>query len=299
MITKQQFAIKDLEILSGIHAHTLRMWEKRYNILVAPRNQGNIRMYTLDHVNQLLHIIVLMRQGYKISALSRMDIAALEAKLATVVRPDLVGLAHLHLMIMAYYTNQLSVFQRLLQDILDAVGVASIADELIIPFAVRTQLTSVAPTLPINLVVHSLFAQLLERNMATFPPLGQSAPLCLMFLPKGAAPGLLFSFARLSLAKQGIRVVFTPSPLNPAQLQEAIKFSAPQSVATILSGRATFLQPFATAVHDTMGSSLMVFTSANDVDTHLGTHIQYVKYNQYTGVKSLSVAPVSSEDIER
>ncbi|SHI31337.1 B12 binding domain-containing protein [Mesonia phycicola] len=70
---KKQFSIKDLEMLSGIKAHTLRMWEKRYDVLKPNRTETNIRTYELDDLQRLLNISFLNENGYKISRISKLD----------------------------------------------------------------------------------------------------------------------------------------------------------------------------------------------------------------------------------
>ena len=69
---KKQFSIKNLEVLSGIKAHTLRMWEKRYGILTPQRTDTNIRTYGLDDLQKLLNISFLNENGYKISRISKL-----------------------------------------------------------------------------------------------------------------------------------------------------------------------------------------------------------------------------------
>ena len=68
---KTVFSIKDLEHFSGIKAHTIRMWEKRYNILEPIRTDTNIRMYDLASLQKLLNITLLNEFGYKISKISK------------------------------------------------------------------------------------------------------------------------------------------------------------------------------------------------------------------------------------
>lgn len=70
---KQNFSIKDLEHLSGIKAHTIRIWEKRYNILEPERTDTNIRTYDGDNLQKLLNISFLNSHGYKISRISKMQ----------------------------------------------------------------------------------------------------------------------------------------------------------------------------------------------------------------------------------
>ena len=67
---KSVFSIKDLENLSGIKAHTIRIWEKRYNILEPLRSNTNIRNYDLLNLQKLLNIVLLHNYGYKISRIA-------------------------------------------------------------------------------------------------------------------------------------------------------------------------------------------------------------------------------------
>ncbi|APG58936.1 MerR family transcriptional regulator [Christiangramia salexigens] len=70
---KQTFSIKDLENLSGIKAHTIRIWEKRYDILTPDRTDTNIRTYNGTNLQKLLNIAFLNANGYKISRISKMQ----------------------------------------------------------------------------------------------------------------------------------------------------------------------------------------------------------------------------------
>jgi DNA-binding transcriptional MerR regulator len=67
---KTIFSIKDLENLSGIKAHTIRIWEKRYNVLEPLRSETNIRNYDLKSLQKLLNVVLLNNYGYKISRIA-------------------------------------------------------------------------------------------------------------------------------------------------------------------------------------------------------------------------------------
>src|SRR4051812_44373224 len=67
-----QYAIKDLERLSGIKAHTLRIWEQRYGILKPERTDTNIRYYTGDDLKKILNISLLNNNGVKISKIAKL-----------------------------------------------------------------------------------------------------------------------------------------------------------------------------------------------------------------------------------
>ncbi|WP_418603309.1 MerR family transcriptional regulator [Hwangdonia sp.] len=66
------FSIKDLENLSGIKAHTIRIWEKRYNLLSPNRTETNIRNYSLSSLQKLLNISYLNNNGLKISKIANL-----------------------------------------------------------------------------------------------------------------------------------------------------------------------------------------------------------------------------------
>jgi DNA-binding transcriptional MerR regulator len=79
---KNIFSIKDLENISGIKAHTIRIWEKRYNVFAPLRTESNIRYYDLSNLQKLLNITLLHNHGYKISRISKIP----DEKIPEIVR---------------------------------------------------------------------------------------------------------------------------------------------------------------------------------------------------------------------
>lgn len=67
------FTISDIENLSGIKAHTLRIWEQRYNILRPQRRESKHRFYSNEDLKHILQIAQLNRAGYKISKIARLN----------------------------------------------------------------------------------------------------------------------------------------------------------------------------------------------------------------------------------
>jgi DNA-binding transcriptional MerR regulator len=72
-----KYSIKDLELISGIKAHTLRIWEQRYKILQPERTSTNIRYYSNDDMRRIMNIALLNNNSYKISGIARLNDAAL------------------------------------------------------------------------------------------------------------------------------------------------------------------------------------------------------------------------------
>lgn len=75
-----RYSITDLEKLSGIKAHTIRIWEKRYNIVSPKRTKTNIRYYNDDDLKKILNISTLNRYGFKISRIACMDDSTIKEK---------------------------------------------------------------------------------------------------------------------------------------------------------------------------------------------------------------------------
>ncbi len=85
-MVKTEFSIKDLENLSGVKAHTIRIWEKRYDLFCPERTETNIRKYNLDSLKKLLNVTQLYNQGHKISkiaSLSDLEISKLSKDTST------------------------------------------------------------------------------------------------------------------------------------------------------------------------------------------------------------------------
>ena len=78
------YSIKDLENFSGIKAHTIRIWEKRYSILEPDRTDSNIRMYSESELKKILNVAFLNRNGLKISKIAALDEDQLTGKVMDV-----------------------------------------------------------------------------------------------------------------------------------------------------------------------------------------------------------------------
>ena len=82
------YSIKDVEKVTGVKAHTIRIWEKRYNIIEPKRTESNIRYYLDDDLKHILNIALLNRNGIKISKISGMDTAEIQRRVAEIADID-------------------------------------------------------------------------------------------------------------------------------------------------------------------------------------------------------------------
>ena len=93
---KSSFTIKDLENISGIKAHTIRIWEKRYNLLSPERTDTNIRYYSSENLQKLLNVALLNNNNFKISKIALMskdtiNVKARELAFAKAVSDDAIN----------------------------------------------------------------------------------------------------------------------------------------------------------------------------------------------------------------
>ena len=80
------YSIKDLEHLSGIKAHTIRIWEKRYAVLDPNRTDTNIRSYSDQDVRRILNVAMLVKNGYKISNVATFDELKLQSEVLRITK---------------------------------------------------------------------------------------------------------------------------------------------------------------------------------------------------------------------
>ncbi|MEJ7682667.1 MAG: MerR family transcriptional regulator [Segetibacter sp.] len=80
-VLMNEFTIKDIENLSGVKAHTIRIWEQRYNFLKPQRTGTNIRYYSNEELKIILNIALLNKFGFKISHINKMNVQEIHQKL--------------------------------------------------------------------------------------------------------------------------------------------------------------------------------------------------------------------------
>ncbi|MEH6658292.1 MerR family transcriptional regulator [Leeuwenhoekiella marinoflava] len=91
---KTSFSIKDLESFGGIKAHTIRMWERRYNLLEPNRTETNIRTYSLGDLQKLLNVTFLLDHNYKISKIAKYSNKEIATLVSNILEEDDLGINH-------------------------------------------------------------------------------------------------------------------------------------------------------------------------------------------------------------
>ena len=84
------YSIKDLEQVTGIKAHTIRIWEQRYNFLQPSRTETNIRSYSSEELKTILNVSLLNKYGFKISHIDKMSADQIEEKILSLNQIDAI-----------------------------------------------------------------------------------------------------------------------------------------------------------------------------------------------------------------
>lgn len=132
-----KYSIKDLERLSGIKAHTIRMWEQRYKIVVPDRTETNIRLYSDNDLKKILNISLLNQKGYKISRIARMTEEELAQEVITATRQDDEQSNHINILTLAMITMDEERFEKIISTYTLRHGFEKTMIQVIYPFLQR------------------------------------------------------------------------------------------------------------------------------------------------------------------
>ncbi|MGE0077382.1 MAG: MerR family transcriptional regulator [Bacteroidales bacterium] len=183
-----QYTIKQMELLSGIKAATIRMWEKRYTIFSPQRTDTNIRRYNDDDVRFIINISLLLKRGFRISRLACLSLEDLSDLASKFVNDYKFGNSNTEPLVSATLEyNESGILQPILESCAKH-GNEYTFESLILPFLKR--LGDLWQTGAIS-IAHEHFASNIIRShinsiykSSTKPDIGKSTPI-LFFLPEG------------------------------------------------------------------------------------------------------------------
>jgi DNA-binding transcriptional MerR regulator len=112
-MSEEHYQINDLEKLTGIKAHTIRIWEKRYGLLRPKRTNTNIRYYNAEDLRRLLNITLLNRNGFKISRIAELNDHEINEKVLTISNRNSDVEDHIQNLIMAMFHLNVARFEKL------------------------------------------------------------------------------------------------------------------------------------------------------------------------------------------
>lgn len=130
---KTEFTIKDLENFSGIKAHTIRIWEKRYNLFEPQRTESNIRYYNIDNLKKLLNVTLLYNSGLKISKIADLSKIKMEIKVKEVVFKEGFGSSALNSFKLAMLNFDEPLFNQTYNSLISHSSFQSIFTKIFLP----------------------------------------------------------------------------------------------------------------------------------------------------------------------
>ena len=218
--TEHVFSIKDLENLSGVKAHTIRIWEKRYNLLKPKRSKTNIRHYDLNNLQKLLNISFLNSNGFKISKIAALDETELAPKtreLAFMGKNDSQAIVAFKLAMLNF--DQIP-FYNTYNSLLEEKSFRTIFYEVFIPLlfdlGMLWQTNTISPSHEHFLTVHIKQKILvhIERLQSTDPR--PSTKTVVLFLPENETHDLGLLFINYEILSLGYHTIFLGEniPLN-------------------------------------------------------------------------------------
>jgi DNA-binding transcriptional MerR regulator len=128
------YSIKDLERLSGIKAHTIRMWEQRYGVLDAARTSTNIRYYDDNDLKHLLSLALLNKKGYRISKLAGFSPGELAEKVNELAEGNSEFEAQVEGLVIATIDYDEVRFEKIINTAVLQIGFEETFRKIIIPF---------------------------------------------------------------------------------------------------------------------------------------------------------------------
>jgi len=237
---KSTFSIKNLENISGIKAHTLRIWEKRYNLLEPERTDTNIRRYSLDSLKTLLNVTLLYNHGFKISkiaSLSEDEIPDLVRNIALKSNSEQVSINAFKL---AMINFDCELFDNNYDEILQHHNFEYVFIYIFMPLmkelGILWQTGAISPThehFITNLVKQKIHVQseLLQRT-TNFK---QDQPIFALFLPENEIHELGILYLNYLILSKGYRTIFLGQSLQTSSLETLYTYNTTFNFVTYIT----------------------------------------------------------------
>lgn len=233
------FSIKDIEAVSGIKSHTLRIWEQRYGIIVPKRTESNIRYYDDDDLKHILNISILNRQGIKISEIARMSKEEItEAILKCSGHSSENFDSHVKGLISAMLSFDEYGFHKILTTNVIQVGLEQTMLNIVFPFLSEVgllwQIGSIHPShehFASNIVKQKLYVAI-DGNVGRY---AENRKRFLLFLPENEQHSIGLLFANYILRSRGQDVLYLGQEVPLVDLKDAFIDHEPDYVLTQLT----------------------------------------------------------------
>lgn len=216
------FTIKDLENLSGIKAHTIRMWEQRYNFLKPQRTESNIRYYDGRELKKILNVALLNKFGFRISNISRMSEEEVQEKLLELTQSLACEERFVAELITAMMDMEVRRFEEILDNYILSKGLAKAVQYVIFPFLEKIGLlwtTNHINPAQEHLVTNIVRQKLIVAIESAYSRVEKKVTF-LLFLPEGEFHELSLLYVYYLLKSKGVPTLYLGAniPLKDAAL---------------------------------------------------------------------------------
>lgn len=210
---KTNFSIKDLENLSGIKAHTIRIWEKRYNLFKPNRTDTNIRYYSTASLQKILNISFLNKNGYKISKIASLDENEISSLVKEIAESKDPNNHSINLLKLAMINFDQSLFNKTFYKLEEEMSFKTIFFDVFIPLldhiGLLWQTDTITPAhehFVVEIIKKKILVETEKAYKINTPDLSQK-PYAL-FLPDNEMHELGLLFTNLELTLKGKHVIY-------------------------------------------------------------------------------------------
>jgi DNA-binding transcriptional MerR regulator len=221
------FTIKDLENLSGIKAHTIRVWEQRYSFLRPQRSDTNIRYYSNEELQKILNVALLNKYGYKISHIDKMSGEEMGDKILSLTQLEAQQERLVNELIISMTDLRMDDFESLIDEYIRLKGIEKAILQILFPFLERIGILWL--TNHINPAQEHLVSNLIRQKLIVgidgARPVYPSPKTILLFLPEGEHHEMGLLFVHYLLKIKGVKVLYIGAniPLKDVAAVVALK----------------------------------------------------------------------------
>jgi DNA-binding transcriptional MerR regulator len=220
------YTIRELENLSGIKAHTIRIWEKRYGLITPQRTSTNIRSYCDSELKKLLNISILNRNGIKISKIAQLSPDEITSKINEFTQEITSTESQIESLVLAMIDLDEHRFEHVLSRSIILFGFEETVIRVLYPFFVRVGL--MWQTGSVNPVQEHFITNLVKQKFyaAIDGLVGQEkegAKLFVFFLPEGEYHEIGLLFSCYLARKHGCRTIYLGPSLPVNDLAEILR----------------------------------------------------------------------------
>lgn len=232
------YSIKDLERISGIKAHTLRIWEQRYNIISPNRTDTNIRHYSDEDLKSVLNIGILNNCGYKISKIAKMQKEEISASVVEITGNNFDANVQIDNLIIAMTEMDEDRFEKFLSANILRSGFEKTFLEILHPFMVKVGILWL--TNSINPAQEHFISNLVRQKLiaaidGTVIAGNQEAAKCLLYLPENELHEINLLFANLILKKNGFKTIYLGQSVPYSDIKMVCDLHKPEYLITVIT----------------------------------------------------------------